>query len=163
MFILTLIHCCFLAADDRTPTASDPLDVFVQHVKAAKWPGAPAKNPRERIERDTDGSVTRLHLDGMQLVSGDLDALTQFVRLESISFNYTNITDEQIKRLAELPRLKGLTLNHTAIGDDGVKLLAELPSLKVLCLGGVKASREAVKALREAKPKLSLGYFREGE
>jgi hypothetical protein len=163
MYIPLFLICIFATTDSRPMTDSDLTAGFLDHVSAAKWPGAPAKNPPARVERDTEGNVIRLHLDGMQLVPGDLDALTQLVHLESISFNHTNIMDAQIKKLAELPRLNRLTLNHTAMGDDGVKLLAELPSLKVLCLGGVKASREAVKALHQAKPKLSMGYFHEGE
>jgi hypothetical protein len=154
---------CALAVSSIGSTDEQSLFNFVKHIDAAKWPASMKAVPPDRIESDKEGRIVRLRLDGMQLVPGDFQGLRQLRDLQGISFNYTNITDAQIKKLAALPHLKGLQLNHTAIGDEGVKNLAELPELQVLCLGGVKASPEAVKALKQAKPKLSYGYFREGE
>jgi hypothetical protein len=154
---------CALAASSIGSTDEQPLFNFFKHVNTAMWPASMKAVPPNRIERDKEGRIVRLRLDGMQLVPGDFEGLRQLSDVQGISFNYTNITDAQIKKLAALPHLKGIQLNHTAIGDEGVKNLAELLELQVLCLGGVKASPEAVKSLKQAKPKLSYGYFWEAE
>jgi hypothetical protein len=139
----------------------DSMSRFRRHIDAAKWPASFAfdKLPPPRIERDGDGHVIVLRLDGMRLSPNDLDALVELVHLKELDLSYTNIKDDQIAKLAALRSLKFLRLNHTAIGDDGVGALSQLPSLSVLCLGGIRASQEAVKELKRAKPKLSLGYF----
>jgi Leucine Rich Repeat (LRR) protein len=140
------------------------MSTFLARVDATPWPanaaGKVPTNLPPRIERDDDGNVIRLRLDGMQLSKADLGALVLFDHLKELSLSDTNIKDEQIPQLAALRELQWLRLNHTDIGDDGAKALASVPKLSSLCLGGVRASREAVNDLKKAKPKLSLGYYR---
>ena len=128
---------------------------FLQRVETAPWPSSLAENHRPRVEHNADGDIVILRLDGMQVQPKDsFDALSRLTRLSDLTLNYTNISDEQLKRVAELHELKSITLNHTAVGDQGLKALAGMEKLSVLCLGGVKATPEGVRALKKAKPKL---------
>lgn len=158
MHTIMLLVCAVSISDVRADDTRLLVEFFGR-VNAAKWPDAMPNHP-ERIERDGDGNVIRLRLDGMQLKAADFDALRQFPQLVGVTFNHTNITDADIKKLAGLRKLKGLQLSYTDIGDEGVKNLTALTSLSSVCLGSIPASPESIKALKTARPKLAVGYYR---
>ncbi len=162
--LLTLAFGTILDSAALGETGAAAMSTFLARVDATPWPANAAgnvpANPPPRIERDADGNVIRLRLDGMQLSKADLDALVLFDHVKELSLSDTNIKDDQIPKLAALRKLQWLRLNRTEIGDEGTRALARLPKLSSLCLGGVRASREAVNDLKKARPKLSLGYYR---
>ena len=155
-WILLTLCVCPVHADD----AKDAESRFLEHVNAAPWPASLKEKHQARVERSPDGDIVILRLDGMKLLGEDIDVLVGLSHLEHLRLDYTNVTDDQLKRLAELKNLKSLTLNHTDIDDDGLKAVAKFPKLEVLCLGGVKATTAGVHDLKNARPKLSLGYFK---
>ena len=140
------------------PAANDAsLDAFLVRVEATAWPTETKKAPA-RIERDADGRIVGLRLDGVQLRSGDIDQIGRLTHLDRLSLNRTAINDHDLVKLATLRNLRALTLNQTSIGDSGIEALVEFPKLRTLCLGGVKASPEAVSALKAKRKGLQLGY-----
>jgi hypothetical protein len=157
-----LLAFCMLATTNVRLTDNSSLDVFFEHLSAAKWPQRMVNHPADRIVRDKDGNIVRLCLDGMRLVPGDLEALRLLRTLQSIDLSYTNIADAEIKKLAAVRNLKSLQLNHTGIGDEGVKRLADLPNLQVLCLGGVKARLSPSKRSSKQNQSYRLATFEKG-
>ena len=131
----------------------DVISSFLVRVELTKWPTAMRKPPA-RIERNGDGQVVLLRLDGMQFETGDVETIRSFQHLVRLSLNSTTITDDDIKTLAALPNLEGLSLNRTAIGDAGVESLAKFPKLKSLCLGGVNVSPVSIRRLKAERPRM---------
>jgi hypothetical protein len=162
--LLTLVFGTALDSAAVGEASAAAMSTFLARVEETPWPATGAgkipTNPPPRIERDADGIVIRLRLDGMQLSKADLEALVLFDHVKELSLSDTNIKDDQISKLASLHELQWLRLNHTEIGDGGVRALSHVPQLSSLCLGGVRASREAVNDLKKARPKVMLGYYR---
>jgi hypothetical protein len=152
IFAAILFESFSVLADSRE--AISPLLIRAQ---ATKWP-FPTANPPPRIERDEEGRVVALFLDGVNLETGDIEIIISFRQLQRLSLSHTTISDRDLARLANLPRLQGLRLNYTAIGDDGVASLARFPKLKSVCMLQVQASPEAVRALKREQRQLSIGY-----
>jgi hypothetical protein len=134
---------------------------FLVRVQSTKWP-LPTRNPPPRVERDDEGRVVSLWLDGVELEAGDIDIIRSFKQLKRLSLSLTEISDDQLARLADLPRLEGLRLNHTAIGNNGVASLATFPKLKSVCMFRVPASPAAVQALKRERGQLAIGYVHLG-
>jgi hypothetical protein len=152
-----LVICLSVFVASGPDDTRDAAPVFLARLDATPWPTA-WRNPPNRVERDVQGRIVLLRLDGMKLQPGDLQVLRGFVHLQRLSFNSTNLDDSQLKSLRGLPGLVGLSLNRTSITDRGVESLAEFPQLKTLCLGSVKVSRQAVQMLKEKRPKMAIGY-----
>jgi hypothetical protein len=153
MAALFVCLCVITAASN-----DESLAAFLVRVEATPWPTETTKVPT-RVERDDDGNVVGLRLDGVQLSSSDIEQITALTHLDRLSLNRTAVKDEDLKKLARLSHLRAITLNHTGIGDEGVAALAEFRSLRTLCLGGVKATPQAVRALKAKNRRLQLGYF----
>jgi hypothetical protein len=122
-----------------------------------KWP-LPTPNPPPRIERDDEGRIISLQLDGVKLEPGDIDIIRSFRHVERLSLSYTTVNDGELAKLADLPRLRGLRLNYTAISDEGVASLASFPKLKSVCMFRVPASPIAVQALKRERRELGIGF-----
>jgi len=118
--------------------------------------------PVQRIEKDAEGNVIRLRLDGMQLTADEFVALGRVTTLRHLALNKTNVTAADLRQLRGLKQLQGLQLNSTALADDAVGELIRIPALRSVCLGSVAITPEAISRLKEefesADRKLSLGY-----
>jgi hypothetical protein len=154
LLLVGLVHSTATPVSADSREAISPLLIRAQ---LTKWP-LPTRNPPPRIERDEEGRVVSLMLDGMQLEDGDVDMVRSFRHLKRLSVSYTTISDEELAILADLPRLEGLRLNYTAIGDNGVASLAKFPKLRSVCMFKVQASPAAVRALKAERQKLGIGY-----
>jgi hypothetical protein len=95
------------------------LDDFLVRAEATPWP-IETKKVQARIERNDDGEIVGLRLDGVRLEPGDIDLVASLGLLERLSLNRTTITDDGLTKLAELRRLRGLSLNHTLVTDRGI-------------------------------------------
>jgi hypothetical protein len=153
---MAALYVCLCAILTAGSDAS--LDAFLVRVEATAWPTAVRKVP-PRIERDDEGTIVGLRLDGVKLRPGDIQVISTLTHLVRLSLNRTAVKDEELKQLATLRSLRSLTLNNTSIGDRGIEALAEFPNLRWLCLGGVEASPQSVRALKDKRGELQLGYF----
>src|SRR5262245_65816732 len=71
-----------------------------------------------RIEKDADGNVVRLQLDGMQLSADEFTALSRLTTLRYLALNKTNVTAADLRALHGLARLEGMQLNSTDLSAD---------------------------------------------
>src|SRR5271169_1391137 len=98
--LLTLAFGAVLDSAAVGEASAAAMSTFLARVDATPWPASAAgnvpTNPPPRIERDADGNVIRLRLDGMQLSKADLEALVLFDHLKELSLSDTNIKDDQI-------------------------------------------------------------------
>jgi hypothetical protein len=152
---MAAIFVCLCAITAALSNAS--LDAFLVRVEATPWPIETKKAPA-RIERDNDGDIVGLRLDGVRLEPGDIDHVASLGLLERLSLNRTTITDDGLTKLAELRRLRGLSFNHTRISDRGIDAFQAHPNLRSLCLFDTNVTREAVRALNAKNNRLQLGY-----
>lgn len=158
---LSLLVLVVLAAppgEDRV-TVTPTLDLtgpFLSRVE--NTPLLIGERPRPRIERNTEGEVTRLFLDEMELSRGDYQAVAQLSSLRFLSLRGTSTTSEALAALREAPSLEYLVLTETEIDDDALPHLVALPRLKTMCLLKVGVSAEMVRAFKAQRPKVSLGY-----
>ncbi len=115
-----------------------------------------------RIEKDAEGNVIRLRLDGMQLTSDDFVSLGRLKTLQRLDLRETNTTDEDLRHLLPLKNLNVLVLTSTEVTDDATLTLEQFEGLRTLCMGDVDISPAAIAAMRENFElfgrRLSLGY-----
>jgi len=120
------------------------------------------QKPFPRIEKDPEGNVLRLRLDGMTLSADEFAALGRLKTLRGLTLNKTNVTTADLRRLQPLERLEGMQLNSTELGDDAMSELVKFPALRWVCLGNVAITPEAIARLKDdfqsADRRLSLGY-----
>jgi hypothetical protein len=112
----------------------------------------------DRVEKDEQGNIIRLRLDGMRLTSDDFRAIATIDSLQALSLRRTNVSDDDLAPLENLKSLRSLILTSTEVSDHAVPAIAKIPSLRSLCLGDVRISAEAVAELKEQRPRLLLGY-----
>jgi hypothetical protein len=155
--VILLFAAILGASSSAFADSREAISPLLIRAQATKWP-FPTANPPPRIERDEEGRMVALFLDGVELEAGDIDILLSFRQMERLSLGLTTVSDRDLARLAALPRLQGLRLNYTAIGDDGVASLAKFPKLKSVCMLRIPASPEAVRALKRERRELSIGY-----
>jgi hypothetical protein len=118
--------------------------------------------PYRRIEKDAEGNIIRLQLDGMQLTAEEFAALGKVTTLRYLALNKTNVTKADLRHLQNLKQLQGLQLNSTELADDALGELIKVPALRSVCLGSVAISPEAITRLKNefevADRKLGVGY-----
>ena len=118
--------------------------------------------PVSRIDRDPDGNVVRLQLDGLRLSADDFKSLSRVKTLRVLSLRRTNVTDADLRQLQSLPKLEYLVLTSTEVSDLAIDEIVKMPAVRTICLGDVNISPEAVAKLKDhfqAKDRrLSLGY-----
>ncbi len=86
-------------------------------------------------------------------------AIDALVKLRSVGFlnlSQTQITNEQLQRLAAIPRTRHLQVQSTLIGDAGVKHLPRFKGLKGLSLTRTLVSDEGLEAVGQLT---DLEYF----
>jgi hypothetical protein len=118
--------------------------------------------PFPRIEKDPEGNIVRLRLDGMTLSADEFAAVGRMATLRSVTLNKTNVTAADLRRFVGLARLEGMQLNSTELGDDAVSELDKFPALRWVCLGNVAIGPAAIDRLKDdfksADRRLGLGY-----
>ncbi len=102
-----------------------------------------------RVERDTDGKVTRLRLDGMRLTNEDAEQLGQLEHLRSLVVYDTPFSDRDLTQLERCESLEHLNLTKTEGTDDAIDSILKLKRLKSLCLGNVNITPGAIERLKE--------------
>ncbi|HCN27971.1 MAG TPA: hypothetical protein DIT64_04135, partial [Verrucomicrobiales bacterium] len=82
----------------------------------------------ETLARLPSAKLTYLELSQMKHLSGKLDFLSRFEKVESVTFGYwTALTDEDVQALAQM---KSLTeLRHSGVKDATVAKLTQIPRL----------------------------------
>jgi hypothetical protein len=76
-----------------------------------------------------------------------VDALTKLRGIDRLFLSGTQITDQQLQRIATIPRIEDLYLRYTSIGDEGVKSLANVRGLKRLDLNTTLVSDAALETV----------------
>jgi hypothetical protein len=102
-----------------------------------------------RVERDTEGNVTSLRLNDMQLTEEDVDQLGRLEHLRRLVLFRTNFSDRDVARLERCQSLEHLNLTSTDITDDAIDTILKLKRLKSLCLGNDNITPDAVERLKE--------------
>src|SRR3954469_3118515 len=107
-----------LAAIALTALLSDLEADFIARVESTQL--LVNHRPLQRIEKNAEGNVVRLRLDGMCLSADDFGGLARLTTLRSLSLQGTNVTSADLRHLQGLPQLEALNLSATGISDDAV-------------------------------------------
>jgi hypothetical protein len=156
MNCLVSLLLVILAAEPASPEQA-----FLERVEQARW--IINKKEQQRIERNDDGEVIRLHLNHMQLAPEDFAAMGKITTLQGISLVGTNVTDEDLKQLRGLTGLKSISLTNTEVTDEAITELKLHPEMRTMCLGNVKITPAGIADLKARFPKLLLGYTQRKE
>ena len=89
--------------------------------------------------------ITSVNLQGTQVTDDDLKKIAGLKNLESLNLTRTRVTDTGLKELAGLKNLKHLHLNWTAVTDVGLKEIAGFETLEQLDLQGTQVSGVGLK------------------
>ena len=88
----------------------------------------------------------------------DLKNLNQFINLEKLWLDHTDISDNALKQVMALNNLGYLNIVNTKTTASGVKNLMNLPNLKMIYLQGIKITTDERLALESIKTNANL-YF----
>jgi hypothetical protein len=115
--------------------------------------------PAARVEKDEEGNIIRLRLDGMRLTQDDFRAVGKITSLRWLSLRGTNVAGDDLDHLQNLHRLENVVLTATGVTDEAVAGIAAITSLRSVCLGNVPMTPEAVHRLKKLRPRLAIGYY----
>ncbi len=122
-------------------------------VAAAQPSAAPGLADRLRQERpgkqraDASGRLVSVNLSGMTLSDQELTELAGMTSVTSLLLGDTDISDDDLRRVAGMRQLETLGLRGTAITDAGVAHLAALTGLRELFLADTGITDGALAAL----------------
>lgn len=102
--------------------------------------------------------VIELKLSFSALKDNDLKNLNQFINLEKLWLDHTDISDNALKQVTALNNLGYLNIVNTKTTAGGVKNLMNLPNLKMIYLQGIKITTDERLALGSIKTNANL-YF----
>jgi len=87
-----------------------------------------------------------------------MEWIAQLPRLESLSLEYTPVTDAGFARLANLTSLSELHLDHTEITDASVKALGGLRNLKYIDVYHTSISEQGFNSLQKTLPGCRINW-----
>lgn len=95
-------------------------------------------------------SVFSIDLTGSSATDADVAAIvTAFPELESLSLDFTNVSDRAVDDLVNLPGLKSLGLSHSEITDDGIQVIKNCTSLQSLSIDATRITDACVSSLSQ--------------
>jgi hypothetical protein len=102
-----------------------------------------------RVERDEDGNVTQLLLNGMQLSASDIEELGALPHLRRLVLYGVTLADKDLEQLRRCTRLEHLNLSGTNVTDACIDRILEFKQLESVCLGNVDITEDAMARLSE--------------
>jgi hypothetical protein len=102
-----------------------------------------------RVEKDQEGHVTALLLNGMQLSPKEIQELATLPHLRRLVLYRTNLVDKDLRQLRRCTNLEHVNLSSTNVTHAGINELLELKKLESLCLGDVDITADAMARLKE--------------
>lgn len=108
----------------------------------------------KRFKKDDNGAIIDLSLEGSRFNDQAMEYTAKFKDLESISFNWSNITDAGIDKLPSQPQLRLWTLAGTRITDRGIIAMAKkAPSLQHVWLEvGNQLTQKGINKMKSINP-----------
>ncbi len=95
-------------------------------------------------------SVSSIDLTGSSVTDADVAAIvTAFPELESLSLDYTSVSDRAVDDLVGLPSLRSLGLSHSEITDAGIQVLKNCTSMQSLSIDATGITDASVSALSQ--------------
>jgi hypothetical protein len=154
---MSLVHAALLVL---AALAADEKNELVARAEQTEF--LIASKPTSRVEKDAEGNLIRLRLDGMALSAEEFAALARLTAVKHLTLNRTNVTAADLRKLHTLVRLETLQLNVTELGDDATGELIGFPALRSVCLGNVAMSPEAIERMKAqfqaADRRFAVGY-----
>ena len=126
------------------------------------WPSWQQRNAVARI-REFNGTIGydwgALYVRGGEPDSPNfIEEFILGVRVESVYFSESNITDSDIRYLSAFSELEYLDLNNTAISDEGLVHLSNLKKLEELYVLNTKVTNTGIQNLQRKIPKATIYY-----
>ena len=87
-----------------------------------------------------------------------MESVAQLAKLESLSLEYTTVTDAGFAKLAGLSSLAELHLDHTEITDASVKMLDRPAQSRVRRLYHTLISEQGFESLKKALPGCQINW-----
>ena len=106
---------------------------------------SPQANPEQA---ETIAAIERL---GGHVKYGDRQTVVE------VALGGTQVSDAQLEKLSVFPELKTLSLFDSAIGDDGLAKLAPCRALETLYLGRTRVTDEGIKHLTQFQALKNVG------
>lgn len=105
--------------------------------------------------------VVFLNLSKMPVTDLDFATISQFVNLERLNLNGTDISGEKLSQLTSLKKLQSLAISNTSVGESGLTPLLKLPKLTEIFVWNTGLSSVDIAKLKELNPKITFeeGYI----
>jgi uncharacterized membrane protein len=101
-------------------------------------------------------NVVSMNLGGSSISADDFKHLVDFIALEKLLLNNTQVTEGDLAYLAGLTKLRTLNLFNTNIGDEALAHLLKLRSLKGLYLHQTNISPQGAQRIKKALPRCNI-------
>ena len=102
-------------------------------------------------------TLRALDLTFTNVTSEDLRRLAPLRKLEHLDLKCTPVDDAGLIALAELPALRKLNLSATNVTDKGLAAVAQIHSLELVYLYGTNITKKGLDELRSARPDIMIG------
>ncbi len=102
--------------------------------------------------------LVSLSLAGMPVKDADGKLISEFIHLEKLNLNKTEITDAIATSLIGLKKLKTLSIVGTAIGEASLQAFAKLPELKEVFLWNTKVEKGKIASLQKEFPAIQWNF-----
>ncbi len=97
-----------------------------------------------------------LNLSMMPITDEQLKTIAQFVNLEKLNLNFTDVKGTGFSALKSLSKLASVSLAGTAIGNEEIHSMISAPSLRELFIWNTKISEPEAVALQNQYPKVKI-------
>lgn len=98
-------------------------------------------------------------LSGPEIDFRSLYKLRRNRKLERISLQFSEASDDECRVLAEFPTLRHVYLHGTRVSDDGLAMLAELPDLRSLSVSPDYVTADGLDRLLSRHPAMALQFY----
>src|SRR5688500_1546525 len=104
--------------------------------------------------------IIELSLQKLPVKDGDLAIIKQFVNLEKLNLNYTDVTDKGMMELTGLIKLNEVSLSGTSVVYQGLAKIIRLPDLTSVFIWSVNVDSAQVAALQSLNKNVAIetGY-----
>ena len=105
--------------------------------------------------------IIELNLQKLPVKDGDLAVIKQFINLEKLNLNYTDVTDKGMTDLTGLKKLKEVSLSGTSIVYPGLEKIIRLPELTSVFIWSVNVDSAQVATLQALNKNVAIetGYL----
>ncbi|QNN23815.1 hypothetical protein HED60_16580 [Planctomycetales bacterium ZRK34] len=104
--------------------------------------------------------IIGIYADGLEFSEEEWRVVLGYDHVNTLNLSDTNITMNQIIRIAEFPQLREVSLENTSVGDETVDVIEQMHSLKFLSIQNTRISEDGYHAIQQSLPKTYIRWRR---